>query len=235
MRIDPDRCSKCGDCIPYCPVGALRAGDIDQIECVECGVCLRSGICTTNAILKTELAWPRSIRAAFSDPKSTHAETGIRGRGTNEVKTNDVTGRYRHGEAGVLIEVGRPGIGTSFREVEAVTIALASFGVVFEPENPLTSLLLDKQSGKLDAQILDEKVLSAIIEFKIDIQHLSKILNHIKQFSTKLKTVFSLSIICRPEKNMNLPMLTIARESGFEPYPNAKVNLGFGRPLAKES
>jgi ferredoxin len=242
MRIDQEKCTRCGACLAYCPVGAIRnlekngewISEIVQEECVECGVCFRSEICLSNALVKPELNWPRSIRAIFSDPLSTHAATGVRGRGTNEVKTNDVTGRYRSGEAGVLIEMGRPGIGTSFKDLETITMAMTELGVHFEPENPVTSLIVDKKSGKINPKILREKVLSAIIEFKVDIGRLAIVLQKIREISGSIKTVFSLSLIGTVEKNASLPVFTIAMESGFRPYPNAKVNLGFGRPLSRE-
>ena len=65
MKIDPDTCIGCEQCIPYCPMGAIHLTDeevseIDRDECVECGVCLRSADCPTDAILETENPWPRS-------------------------------------------------------------------------------------------------------------------------------------------------------------------------------
>ena len=45
MLIDSDDCSGCGQCIPYCPVGAISMDDdvseIDFEECTECGNCLQ--------------------------------------------------------------------------------------------------------------------------------------------------------------------------------------------------
>jgi ferredoxin len=48
MRIDPEKCTGCESCIPYCTVGAIHVEKekeisvIDQDECVECGVCHRA-------------------------------------------------------------------------------------------------------------------------------------------------------------------------------------------------
>ena len=56
-----------------------------------------------------KLRRPRSIRAAFSDPTVVHAGTGVGGRGTEEIKTNGVTGRLQEGEVGIVVEIGRPG------------------------------------------------------------------------------------------------------------------------------
>jgi NAD-dependent dihydropyrimidine dehydrogenase PreA subunit len=63
-------CIQCRSCIPYCPVVAIKAtGDkieMDQDLCVDCGVCIRAGVCRVNAIYLPETPWPRAIRAAFS-------------------------------------------------------------------------------------------------------------------------------------------------------------------------
>ena len=133
MKIDAEKCVGCLQCLPYCPVQAIkrpgsgvpRAAFIDQDECVECGVCLRSNVCRQNAIYWQDLEWPRSIRQAFSavlvgyDALEKAGIHGYRatssggGRGTSEMKTNDVTGRYREGEVGIGAELGRPGSGSA--------------------------------------------------------------------------------------------------------------------------
>ena len=120
---------------------------IDQAECVECNVCRRVEICPVDAFVQKPLEWPRSVRAIYSDPLNIHKETGLAGRGTEEIKTNDVTGRFRRGQAGVAIEVGRPGIGAKLKELEKLSMALARYGVEFEPKNPLTNLI-DLRTGR---------------------------------------------------------------------------------------
>ena len=114
-------------------------------------------ICPTDAIVPEELSWPRVVRRAFSDPQVPHESTGIHGRGTAEVKTNDVTGRVKEGEAGFVIEFGRPGVGARFRDIERVTKALAELGVEFESNNPVTSLMTDSARGLLRHEILQRK------------------------------------------------------------------------------
>src|SRR5579871_837307 len=137
---------------------------IDRDECVECYACFNGlsqehlnptfvrgvrklfqmmrlrfdpepDICPTAAFEPDELVWPRTVRRAFSDPRATHEATGVQGRGTEEVKTNDVTGRVKEGEVGFTIEFGRPGVGVRFRDIQKMTQALARTNVPFEKKN----------------------------------------------------------------------------------------------------
>ena len=104
-------------------------------------------VCPTAAIEPQELAWPRIVRRAFSDPLVPHESTGIHGRGTEEVKTNDVTERVSEGEAGFTIEFGRPTVSARFRDITIVTEALARAGVDFEKNNPVTHLMNEIVDG----------------------------------------------------------------------------------------
>ncbi|HKJ02494.1 MAG TPA: 4Fe-4S binding protein, partial [Longimicrobiales bacterium] len=125
MKIDPDLCVGCGNCVAVCPMGAIAINEpgglasIDQDACVECYSCFngmsmerlnpkvvrgvrrllgvfrlrfdpRPDVCPTTAIVPETLSWPRTVRRAFSDVRASHESTGIQGRGTAEVKTNDV-------------------------------------------------------------------------------------------------------------------------------------------------
>ncbi len=241
MKIDKEKCIGCEACLPYCPVRAIKmigeengpVAQVGQDECVECSVCLKSCVCPTDAIFMPELEWPRLIRASFSNPLSTHRSVNEEGRGTEEMKTNDVTGRFWRGVTGVMVEMGRPGIGATFRELQMVSMALGQLGVEFEVGNPVTALMKDKETGEINEEVLNEKVLSAIIEFRIGNDRLSKALKALKDISTRINTVFSLSVASRVNEDGSIPALSIAREAGFSLTPNTKTNVGLGRPLKK--
>ncbi len=232
MQINEDKCIKCQACLPYCPVDAIQKGFhdvfIDQDSCVECAACLKSGACAQNAIYQPKLKWPRILRSQFSDPLIRHPITGISGRGTAEMKTNDVTNRFIDGEIGFAVEVGRPGISASFADVEQIAQTLAGH-VEFEPLNPVT-MLLDSVTGKFqDQTILNERVLSAIIECKAPASRALDVLQRLKTVAPTLETVFSLCVISRCH-NSTIPFKTVMEAAGFQPRLNGKTNVGLGRP-----
>jgi NAD-dependent dihydropyrimidine dehydrogenase PreA subunit len=243
MKIDKEKCIGCELCHPYCPVEAIAAveregksvSEIDQGDCVECGNCLeRSGICPVEAIYRPTLEWPRSLREHFSNPNAEHPSTTTMGRGTEEMKSNDVTGRYPRGVSGVAVEMGRPGVGTSLRDVETVAMALAEMGVEFEEENPVSLLMADPKTGKFKKEVLGEKVLSLILEFKIQNDRLERVLKRIREVSARIDTVFSLDLINRVEPDGGIPGMAIAEKAGFSPRPNTKTNVGLGKPRFRE-
>lgn len=239
MHINESECIGCEACHPYCPVGAIQSeasiSNIDQDECVECSVCLRAEICPTDAIYMPNLKWPRLVRAMFSDPTTTHPSTKLEGRGTEEMKTNDVTGRIPPGATGVAVEMGRPGVGTTFKDIQKVSMALARVGVRFENDNPMGALIVDKASGMLDPEIMEEKALSAIIEFTVDNDAIYKILEALKVVAGQIDTVFSLGLISRIDPDGNVPVTDMAMKAGFDIRPNGKTNVGLGRPLKEDA
>ena len=78
MKINPEVCITCLECVDFCPLHCIEEKDegvqIDQDECVECGVCLHSEVCPVEAIYRPDesLVYPRAIRMQMSDPSAEH-------------------------------------------------------------------------------------------------------------------------------------------------------------------
>ncbi len=232
MYIDKELCKSCHKCIPVCPVGAIQAVDkevhIDYEMCVECAVCLRLGICPEGAIKQVdEIPYPRILRAAFSDPMHRHESTEVLGRGTEEMKTNDVKNEFRRGEIGFSIELGRPVLGAYLRDLDKVTRKVTSMGVTFAEYNPVLALMKDRKTGELKPEVLNERVLSAIAEFAVPEDRALDLLDEIVDFiEDELETVATISMISRADDQGNIELLEKLRERGYNPYPNGKVNIG---------
>lgn len=235
MIINQEKCIGCGLCVVYCTGSAIRVengkASVDLDECTECGVCRRVAICPRNAIEQQPLEWPRSVRAIYSDPLNIHKETGLAGRGTEEIKTNDVTNRFKVGEIGVAIEVGRPNLGCRLRELQKYTNALAKKGIQFERCNPLTNLI-DPQSGNLPKEILDEKVISAIIEFTVPEEEIDWVMRVIDDVTKSVDTVVSVDLASR--FNDGWPSEKYLKRVNRFYRPNAKTNVGLGKLLDGE-
>jgi hypothetical protein len=240
MLIDEQSCSGCGECVPYCVVGAISLDDGDGIArvdldgCVECSACVRAGVCATDSFYQQELEWPRVLRAQFSDPLGVHPKTGIPGRGTEEIKTNDVTDRVRPGYAGMAVELGRPSVGARLADVEKVAMALSRIGVEHEPKNPVTFLMTDTSTGKLQDEVLGEKVLSGIVEFIVPQSRVVEVLGALREVAPTLDTVFSVDLAVRYEPDGSAPIAKIVEEAGFPLSINGKTNVGMVSHLRGE-
>lgn len=153
-------------------------------------------------------------------------------RGTDEMKTNDITNRYNDAEVGIGIEFGRPGLGFLFSDLEKASIQLAEIGVYFEPENPLTELI-DIKTGEFKEVYRDirgERALSAILECKAPKEKLVEIYNILMNVSKEIDTVFSLDIISKC-KDGKIIVESILDDTGIRVRINGKTNIGLGRSL----
>ena len=243
MEIKSLTCIGCGQCRHYCIMSCIefeRSGDknkisckIDERECVDCGICLRSNVCPTDSLYQPEHGWPRSLRGTFSNPLAEHKETKVPGRGTEEVKTNDITDRYKRGFVGLGVEMGRPGTGARMSEVQKVFRALAKLKVEFESKNPLCSLLENKETGDMLPDILDEKVLSCIIEMIIPIDRVSAVLDTLDRAASELDTLFTIGIINRTDEDLTVPVARILEKDKRWFSLNGKTNLGLGKLAVK--
>jgi hypothetical protein len=237
--------------MPYCPVNAISSSDdvvsIDQETCLECGTCLRADVCPTEALYIQELHWPRTIRAAFSGSNYSGYDKVLEkrpepmrrfeegkywggGRGTSEMKSNEISNRYDYGEVGIGCEFGRPGVGFYFRELEMLTSRLVQEGIELEPQNPVTKFL-DVETGRIKEEyqeIRGERALSGIVEFKVAEEDGIRILRLIQDFSREIDTVFSVDIISRC-KDGEIPFKSYLDKAGIGVAINGKTCVGTGR------
>jgi ferredoxin len=237
---------------------SIERAVIDYDECVECGTCYRGmsqehlnpslvravrrvarlfrfrfepepDVCPTAAFVAEDLPWPRVVRRVFSDPLVEHTSTGIHGRGTEEVKTNDVAHRIDVGEVGYVIEMGRPGVGVRFEHIQTMTMALAELGVCFEAKNPVTHLMADRAKGTLTEDLLGEKILSAIVETKTTLDEVPRVLDTVFDVAKRIDTVVAVGVSTRCNESGDddrlAPMLA---DLGFTTH-RAKTNMGLGR------
>lgn len=236
----------------------IKRATINREECVECYACYNGlsqehlnptvvrtmrkvfqmmrlrfdpepDVCPTAAFEPDELTWPRVVRRAFSDPRVPHESTGVQGRGTEEVKTNDVSGRVKVGEVGFTIEFGRPGVGVRFHEIEKMSMALAKRGVSFEKKNPVTSLMTDTATGKVREDILNEKVLSAILEIKTTVDRTEEIIRAVWEVEKQIDTVVSIGVGTRCDEDGEEHVVAPILEKLGYSLQRAKTNIGLGK------
>jgi len=213
-----------------------------------------------DAIYFPETPWPRSIRAMFSggalsfgkdfydfsyitEKATTRAMTfadvdkgriGGGSRGTDEMKTNDVSGRFKDGDVGLALEFGRPSVGFRFKDMEKASIALAKVGAKFEPLNPYT-VLIDPKTGRIKEEfrdVLNERALSAIIECVAPMEKLLILYETAVRVSKEIDTVFTMNIISKV-KDGRVLLKPVLDGAGIKVRINGKTNVGLGRPLIK--
>ncbi len=232
-----DKCKGCKLCLPVCPVDAFKPVTkklviIDQDVCVECYVCVRKNACPFGAIETVDLSGSlRNFSHFLSDPTETKASTGVPGRGTEECKTNDVTGRTRIGQVGIAIDMGRPGVGLRLLDAEKVAMAAAGAGLEFEENSPLTEIMADRSTGKLKEEFLNVHLLSIIVEGSCPMENFPRVIEALREVSGRIDTVFSLGVISRVDANGYSPVLEQMDKVGLPRPIRGKVNVGLGRPL----
>lgn len=231
-EINTESCVECHNCYRSLSREHLHPGTTRLLRKALAKMSLRfqpdPDVCPTAAITPDELEWPRIVRQAFSDPMITHESTGVHGRGTEEVKTNDVSGRIQKGDVGIVIEFGRPGVGVYFSEVQKATRELAKAKIDFEEGNPVTQMVKDLNTGDLREDVLNEKVLSCIVEVTVPLEDTGRVLALIKRICADTETVISIGVstVCNPDGSD--PIKDVLLQEGYE-VGWTKLNLGLGR------
>ncbi len=107
--------------------------------------------------------------------------------------------------------------------------ALARAGVAFEKKNPVTSLMSDVASGTIREDILNEKVLSAIVEIKVPVERTEEVIRLVWDIEKQIDTVVALGVGARcDERGEDDVVAPILERLGYR-LERAKTNIGLGR------
>ena len=140
-----------------------------------------------------------------------------------------MSGRVGIGEVGFTIEFGRPGVGVWFRDIQQMCWALADAGVSFEKKNPVTSLMSDLKTGTLREDILNEKVMSAIVEIKVPVARTEEVVRLVWDVEKRIDTVVALGVGTRCDTSGEEEVVApILEKLGYK-LDRAKTNIGLGR------
>jgi ferredoxin len=235
--IDKALCIGCGECVPLCPMDAIHLESevfswIDPHECAECGTCLRADICPEDAIREGKLSWPRVLREVFSNPLAEHESTGVPGRGTEGIKSNDTEERYEEGFMGVFVELGRPVLGARFADAERVVRKFTTHGFPMVEDNPIAGLIADPETGALEPEVVNEKAISILIEFIVPHAAVQELMSILRKLSEEVTTVFNVSVALRAREGGLSPLSDLFGPE-IQSLPNGKVNLGLARAIAE--
>ena len=133
------------------------------------------------------------------------------------------------GEVGYVVEFGRPGVGVRFHQIQSMTMALARLGATFEANNPISHLMIDKIRGTLKEDLLNEKILSAIVEIKTKFDDVERVLSTVMEVANQIDTVVALGVSTRCDTDGQDPMLAPKLEALGYRFERAKTNMGLGR------
>jgi hypothetical protein len=107
--------------------------------------------------------------------------------------------------------------------------------VSFEKKNPITSLMSDVSTGTLRPDILNEKVMSAIVEIKVPVARTEEIIHVVWEVEKKLDTVVAIGVATRcGENGEEVVVAPILERMGYK-VQRAKTNIGLGRVISPAS
>jgi hypothetical protein len=107
--------------------------------------------------------------------------------------------------------------------------ALAQAGVQFEKKNPVTSLMTDVAAGTIREDIMDEKVLSAIVEIKVPVARVEEVIRLVWEVEKRIDTVVAIGVGSRCDSDGEEDVVApILERLGYK-LERAKTNIGLGR------
>ena len=93
------------------------------------------------------------------------------------------------------------------------------------PQNPISSLIEDPKTGALKSDILNEKIISCVIEFLLPNRAAGELMLMVGELAGEVESVFSVSVGLRADEQGEVHFEEIFGDDVFH-FPNAKVNIG---------
>jgi len=118
-------------------------------------------------------------------------------------------------------------------DLEKVLQVLVRMDVELETNNAVFAFLEEPFTGKVKPDFRNEKVLSAILEFKIREEQLEEIVRQLRPVLAEVDTVVSWGLASRFAEDGTLPVRARLEALGVPTRPNAKINMGMGRPIVE--
>jgi Pyruvate/2-oxoacid:ferredoxin oxidoreductase delta subunit len=262
VTIDQAKCIQCLDCIPYCPAMAIsqspggRAVSIDADRCTECGLCLQSSVCPVDAIEGEDLSWPRSLRGKYQsryapyrssptlapDPKPvpfrrTVEEQQVFRHELPDLNAHSSEGMVPQGQALIVAEMGRPHVGTTFRDVQTVIRALIPRGLRLDLQYPvgderssLADVATSVVDGTLRREILDERAGWVWLRLMAEEHDVQDVLRSLSQAANEIDSIFAVDVVSRVAEDGTSVADRAATRAGFPPAANCKTNVGMENP-----
>lgn len=113
-------------------------------------------------------------------------------------------------------------------------MALAALGVKIQPKNPVTAMMSDVETGKIRDDILNEKVLSAILEITVPVERTEEIIRTVWAVEKKIDTIVVLGVGTRCDEDGEERVVAPILESLGYTLKRAKTNLGLGKLQIRE-
>lgn len=228
MRVG-DNCSGCGSCLPFCPQAAISLTDeglafVNRGLCVECGVCNDTEHICPLASFEEDQDEIALVKQYFGRLVSNiPGEKGVGRGGGLDVKNNDVTGTLPDDKVVIRLEFNRPGGGIKFKYVEELRDHLKILGWDIGISRRHQKLL----DRGIDSLALEQRILSAYLEFIIEPERLPDLINEGLKFIKGKDIWISINAACTIKVAEQLQV--VLEKTQLETETVAKFNLGLGR------
>ena len=104
--------------------------------------------------------------------------------------------------------------------------------MTFEEANPITHLMTARDAGLMDPEVLDERVMSAIVEFRTVPANVAAVLGRLHDVADHIDTVMAVGVYARCDAEGQTELDGILAEEGVR-VVRAKTNLGLGRAAGR--